>query len=464
MYANVRNGLRRKGIVPATTLGAENAASCKGIRGRNETAAYRFLSGSRNQENAMNKFGRLCKPPMWFAALLLAALAAGCGGGGGGAGSVTGSGTAVVPGAAGTPGAAVTDPTVSSANPSDGAINVPTSTSGSGAAPIVTGTLVTATFSEVMNPLTVTPTGTFTLKEKVSGTNVPGTVTMNAGSTIATFTPTAAALTPNTGYTATVTTAAKSALGTAMPSTVAWSFTTAITASTGQSSPDIGTASTYGVFASAAAVTLAVNSLVNGDVGLNPADTCGNCVVGVTILGGVIHNGDAQAIQAQTDFGAAYVDASTRATSACPIVNAELASAQASCNGVTPGPSYGPGLYRTADPLLLGTGMTMTLDAGGNPDAVFIFQSDVNITTGTNSTVVLTGGAQAKNVWWIAGSAATLGVSSIFKGTVIANGAAITVLNGTGGPGGEPTLVEGRLFSSSAAVGVAQFATVTVPQ
>jgi len=57
----------------------------------------------------------------------------------------------------------------------------------------------------------------------------------------------------------------------------------------------------------------------------------------------------------------------------------------------------------------------MTLDAGGNPDAVFIFQTDTAITTGSNSVVVLANGAKAKNVWWIAGSAATLGVSSTFK-------------------------------------------------
>ncbi len=397
----------------------------------------------------------------WFVALLLSALLAGCGGGGGGSAP---SGAAVVPGAPGTPGAAATDPTVTSSNPSNGATNVPTSTSGPGAAPVVTGTLVTATFTQAMNPLTVTPVGTFTLKETISGANVPGAVTMNAANTIATFTPTAAALLPNTKYTATVSTAAKNAGGTAMPNPVSWSFTTAAAASTGQSSPNIGTASTYGVFASAAAVTLAANSVVNGDVGLNPADACNNCVIGTTIIGGVIHNGDAQAIQAQTDFNAAYVDASTRATSACP-VSGDLSTAQAACVGYspsTPGPTYGPGLYRTATAITLSG--TMTLDAGGNPDAVFIFQTDTAITTGSNSVVVLANGAKAKNVWWIAGSAATLGVSSTFKGTIIANGAAISVLNGTGGVGGVPTLVEGRLFSHAAAVGVAAFATVTVPQ
>ena len=227
-------------------------------------------------------------------------------------------------------------------------------------------------------------------------------------------------------------------------------------------SPNLGTAGTYGVFASSAAVTLAANSLVVGDVGLNPAGACGGCAVGVTVTG-AIHNGDAAAIQAQSDFGAAYTDAANRSTNACTLADAsELANAQGACVGVTPGtpgPIYGPGLYRTANPILF-TG-TITLDAGGNANAVFIFQTDAAITTGSNSIVLLANGAQAKNVWWMAGTAATLGVSSKFKGTVIANGAAVQVLGGTAG---DRTLVEGRLFSSGAAAGVDAFATVTVPQ
>ena len=63
-------------------------------------------------------------------------------------------------------------------------------------------------------------------------------------------------------------------------------------------------------------------------------------------------------------------------------------------------------------------------------------------------------------MFWIVGSAATLGVSSTFKGTVIANAAAITVLNGVSPA--QLTDVEGRLFAG-AAVTVDQFATVYVP-
>lgn len=226
-------------------------------------------------------------------------------------------------------------------------------------------------------------------------------------------------------------------------------------------SPSLGAAAPYGVFASAdAAVTLAVDSLIEGDVGLmDGGGACNNCTV-LTVTG-AIENGTVAAGQAQTAFQAAYTDAANRATNACAIVDTELSSAQANCAGTTNGPVYVAGLYRSASPIGIGANQTITLDARGNPDSVFIFQSDAAITTGTSSTVLLAGGAQAKNVWWMAGSAATIGVSSDFKGTVIANGAGVSVLGGTAL---DRTLVEGRMFSSAAAITVGQFATVTVPQ
>ncbi len=225
-------------------------------------------------------------------------------------------------------------------------------------------------------------------------------------------------------------------------------------------SPSLGVSGTYGVFASNAAVDLAVDALVVGDVGLNPAGACGNCTV-VTVTG-VIENGTAAAIAAQAAFEAAYTDASTRSTDACVLADAsELANAQGACFGLnprTPGPVYGPGLYRSADPIQFSG--TITLNAGGNADAVFIFQTNSAITTQPNSTVILANGAQAKNVWWVSGAAATLGLSSTFKGSVIST-AAVTA--GVGSTVGAPTAIAGRLFSRGAAVTVGAFTTVTVP-
>jgi hypothetical protein len=190
----------------------------------------------------------------------------------------------------------------------------------------------------------------------------------------------------------------------------------------------------------------------------------------VTTVNGVVHNGDAAAQQAQIDINAAYVDAAGRSTGRCTLAaNTEIAGDQGACAGYTsnPGtigpstfPTYLPGLYWSATTIALGVSQTIVLDAQGDANAVFIFQAGSAITTGTTSEIKLANGAQAKNVWWVAGSAATIGVSSIFKGTVIANGAAVTVLNGTSG---SPTLMEGRIFSLGAAATVNTFATITVP-
>lgn len=400
---------------------------------------------------------------MFVMPFLLAMFVVGCGNGeaptaapGGGGGSSTA--PTVTPG---TPG---TDPRVTSSSPTNLAINVPTSSAGEGAGAPSTGKLVTATFSEAMDPATViSPELTFTLKETVADTDVPGAVTMNPANTIATFTPTAAALITNTNYTAMVTIAAKNAGGTAMASNYQWSFTTAGTAAIGQAGLNLGTSSTYVIFASAADVTLQANAVVSGDVGLNPASACNGCVLGTTVINGVINNGNQLAIDAQTDFNAAYTEASVRDNNACPVAG-ELSGAQAACAGyspATPGPIYGPGLYRSAVPIGVGDGLNITLDAGGDPDAVFIFQTNTALTTGTGSVVNLAGLAQAKNVYWVVGSAATLGVSSTFKGTVLADGAAVTVLNGVSPA--PLTQVDGRLFSHSAAAQVNSFATVTVP-
>ena len=325
--------------------------------------------------------------------------------------------------------------------------------------------VITVNFSEAMDPTTIEVTNsgdpevlTFTLRDNNEATNVKGTVAMSLSNTVATFTPDVA-LNGDSWYTATITTYAKSDGGTSLGCSYKWEFKTGTTTSAGQAPVNLGTASTYGVFASSAAITLAVNSQVNGNVGLNPADACNNCVVGTTVKNGVINNGDALAVKAQTDFQTAYAEASIRATGACSLSSpSDISAAQAACNGFTPGPTYRAGLYRASDSI--GFTGTITLDAQGDASAVFIFQTDVALTTGSNSVVVLTNQAKANNVFWIVGSAATLGVSSTFKGTVIANSAAVTVLNGVSPA--PLTNVEGRLFAG-AAITVNEFATVTVP-
>ena len=382
----------------------------------------------------------------------------------------TGAGS-VVPGACTAAG-----PKLTVSNPTSGNLSVSTSTADGG----VAGKVITATFSAAMDPTTIdsaTPGAmlTFTIKETVSGTNVPGTVAMNTPfNTIATFR-TSAPLSVNTQYSATITTAAQSAVGIALGCSYSWKFTTVAAGgespAAGQAPVDLGTASTYGVFASHdAAVTLTGPSvLVDGDVGLmDGAGVCTGCLEGTTVTG-VINNGNLAAAQAQIDLNAAYIDASTRLTNACTVNTTNLAVAQGACTGYLNPPgsigptthnTYLPGLYVSGSTIQIASGGIIVLDAQGDADAVFIFQAGSAITTGDNSQVLLAGNAQAKNVFWVANSAVNLGVSTLFKGTAIANTGAITVLNGTSG---SPTLVVGRLFSHGAAISMDTFDTVTVP-
>ncbi len=90
---------------------------------------------------------------------------------------------------------------------------------------VAVNTTVTATFSEPMDPATINTT-TFTVRPTASGTNLAGTVTYNAGTSTATFTP-SAPLASGTQYTATVTTGARDAAGNPMGAAKTWTFTTA---------------------------------------------------------------------------------------------------------------------------------------------------------------------------------------------------------------------------------------------
>ncbi len=159
----------------------------------------------------MNSFTRVTKPLMWSVALLLTAIVAGCGGG---QNPILGGGGIGVPD--------TTRPRVTVTVPKNTeSVNAPANAA------------ITATFSEAMAPATITAAGTFTVKETVSGANVPGgAVIYTVGSRTATFKPTA--LTSGLNYTATISTAAKDVAGNALAGNAAplpaasnyvWTFT-----------------------------------------------------------------------------------------------------------------------------------------------------------------------------------------------------------------------------------------------
>ena len=123
------------------------------------------------------------------------------------------------------------------------------------------------------------------------------------------------------------------------------------------------------------------------------------------MLDGTTQVANGVALQAKNDLVTAYNDAAGR--SSTETVAADLA-----------GETLTPGVYTSASSL--GLSGQLTLDAQGNPNAVFIFQAGSSLIVGSGSQVNLIGGAQACDVFWQVGSSATIGTSSAFVGNILA--------------------------------------------
>jgi hypothetical protein len=234
-------------------------------------------------------------------------------------------------------------------------------------------------------------------------TAVPGTVTYSASTNTASFAPTSS-LAASTVYTATVTVGAKDAAGNAMASNKAWSFTTAAAAGS-QVAPSLASAGNFVVLAGST-VTNTGASALTGDLGVSP----GTAVTGFPpgTHSGSVHAGDATSATAMADLTLAYDDAAGRTLA--PVTVA----------GNLGGLTLPPGLYKSTSSLAISSG-DLTLDAQGDANAVFIFQMASTLTTTSGRAVILAGGAKSTNVYWQVGSSATLGTTSVFKGTIMAN-------------------------------------------
>jgi hypothetical protein len=341
----------------------------------------------------------------WISAFLLAALVAGCGDSD----------------KMGGPTSPLAAPAVASVTPPTGSAVVCPNTPA-----------VTATFTKAMNPLTIN-TATFTLADP-SGGSVAGTVSLDSTSLVATFTPMNPLAVKST-MTATISTSAADTFGNKLAANFTWTFTT----SPFNPCPPpvaalaLGAACGYGVLAHTT-VTSTGNTAVGATlpatadlgvstgtavVGFVPTNTyvgTGTHTDGPGTVTGTIHLNDppppspTSAAQAQADLLVAYNNLAGR-TAPAPTI---LTGSAPDIGGQT----LAPGIYKSNTSLAI-TG-TVTLDGGGDPNAVWIFQIATTLTTSGNSKVVLAGGAAAHNIFWQVGSSATLGTGSTLNGSILA--------------------------------------------
>ena len=336
-----------------------------------------------------------------------------------------------------------------------------------GLSPTVTGTdpipnatgvallkTVTADFNMMMDPTTINAT-TFTLKQGT--TTILGVVTY-AGLT-ASFDP-AVALQPGLVYTATITTNAKSALGIPLASDYVWNFTTTLSPAiiVQPSSVNLGSAAMFGAFGGNAGVTnQGLNTVINnGSIGTTAASTL---VTG-------FH--DSNAIYTETPLNVGNVTGRIYTAPPAPgtatsfaIANQGMLDANAAYQSISPaskpggidpgagelgGLTLAPGIYKSASGTFKISNGNLTLDAQGDPNATWIFQTPSGLTVGIAGpngakSIIMKNGALAKNVFWYVGTAATINGAGggTMVGTIMAmsgvtfstaGNAAQTVLNG----------------------------------
>ena len=360
-----------------------------------------------------------------------------------------------------------TAPTVTSVNPADLATGVALNSS------------INARFSEAMDQSTINST-TFTVQTTGTplGPVLSGSFSYDPQTNIATFTPTSN-LAPNTQYTATVTTGATDLAGIALaPGAVPnpWTFTTGGPTTLAPTAVNLGAAASFGI-ASRAGLTSTGVTVVNGDIALHPTAACtdatGNsgasqtCLVktyssptGMTVNGSIYWAGDpfdngSTANTVTNDLNTAWTEGQNKVDTQGPIAADEMG-----------GKIFTPGVYHNANLGLMAGGVA-TLDAQNDANAVFIFKVDSSfVDSGTlllPSSIVLTNGAQARNVWFVTGLDITIGSGTSWNGNILA-GRTATILDGS--------TVNGRVLAGASGAGAITLTgaaspsvtTITVPQ
>ncbi len=274
------------------------------------------------------------------------------------------------------------------------------------------------TFSEAMNPLTITAS-TITLKQGT--TLISGAVT-SPSTTTAALNP-GSDLANNTTYTVTVTTGVKDLAGNAMAVAKVWNFTTIAAGTAGPPPVDLGTAGNF-VLLSKTGISTTGSASVVGNMGVSPAaasyitgfglimDVSNTFSTSTLVTGGKVYASDyypptpANLTTAISDLETAYTDAAGRTNPTATELGA----------GNITSLTLVPGLYKWGTGLLVNApGVTLS----GGVNDVWIFQIAQDLTIGSGAIITLSGGAQAKNIFWQVAGQVTLGTTANLKGIML---------------------------------------------
>ena len=349
-------------------------------------------------------------------------------------------------------------PAVTTTDPVNNAINV------------ALNQTITADFSMIMDNTSINA-ATFTLKQGT--TTIPGTVSYNG--ITASFKPTNL-LELGKIYTATITNGVKSAGGISLANNYVWNFTTSIL----PPPPvviELGTAAMFGAFGGNAGITnQGLNTVINnGSLGTTAASTL--------ITG--FHDGLVIYTETPLNVGNVTGDIFTAppfpgTATSLAIAQKGLLDANAAYLSISPGvkpggsdPNAGelggltlaPGVYKSASGTFKISNGDLTLDAQGDPNATWIFQTASGLTVGIAGptgakSVIMINGALPKNVFWYVGSSAVINSAGggTMVGTIIANsGVTFSTAGNT-----NQTVLNGRAISLVASVTMVN-TTVNVP-
>lgn len=203
----------------------------------------------------------------------------------------------------------------------------------------------------------------------------------------------------------------------------------------------MGTTTNYVVLAGSL-ISNVPTSAIGGNIGLSPA--AGSMITGFggTEISGTVYTVDASGPAGSVTDAAGLTDAkgdlTTAYNDAADRTSTDIVALAGNIGGLT----LTPGLYKSTGSLEISSG-DLTFDAEGNANAIFIIQIASSLTTTSGRKIILSGGALASNIFWQVGTSATLGTTSVFKGTILAD-QSISLNTGA--------KIEGRLLARIGAV------------